>query len=718
MLLIPNVVSAYTSTDYYTKINLVKAGFLDNLWNGTLGFYVDPTGEYYTNTNIFMLKTLAIMAGHGEASGEDIARARILVTKLTTTPCYNYLADLANTWSNKMDGSSTPHWALDQQTAESLYFAWKYRTALGLNETQIDSIIDILQTNKTVSGWYLPAGQNLTVGGTAYDSCPVGSAVCDNQTNCRWQLNRLIYAKVSGSSAYDADIAKSLKRCIYYLDHGYGAPNTGNNSNSGLFPDYSWRYIENSTYDSQAYNAMAVGGVLILYPDISSIVNLTSNEINKLKAWTRHTLGKFLTNGYPNWDDTRGGSRLHNAQYWMFQLEALLGIARSNMGQSTSDYLYAKWLLDKAVDTFFLMDTWNNDFADYAISNPFAIGSGGFEGNKGAANSFFVSNLALAIDFAIADQSSVNPVNLWQWGWYYKFIKISTEKYGAATILNGPDEICMQHWGFARLQDTNSNRILTSIGGYENEGMNFAGTGTGWSFGTNCNGNSCNPTSYAVYRDGNLLSVPSDYSTDVIPLNFNSSLKVTATKSVSPATINTTVEYYQNYIDTTYSITTSSNIANSSIWFSIPLQKTSVVTFKKQDGTTTTVWDRPTITNAGSIDISNCKYIHAKNAGYGVGLLLVPIATANIDNSSYVTMTINDPVSEYCPSYQTYQDRSILIYLIAGNSFGVTTRSITFRTYITNGSDVDAESILANGTLNFGSGGVMTTGSGGTINLQ
>src|SRR5262249_17955556 len=151
------------------------ANYLDELWNASRGWYEDDNGygsQPYTLLNASMLEVIAIQAGHGRASLEDIARAHTVIGKLLSTPAYDHYS-----WHAIMDGSNYFHEAIDQPTAEALFFSWKYRSQLGLDPGTIATIREVLTLNRPVP---IYAGHNLSV-----------DNLLENQSLAKWLLNRL-----------------------------------------------------------------------------------------------------------------------------------------------------------------------------------------------------------------------------------------------------------------------------------------------------------------------------------------------------------------------------------------------------------------------------------------------------------------------------------------------------------------------------------------------
>jgi hypothetical protein len=680
-----------TSVDYLTKIQAVKGSYLDALWNAGTGQYEADNGsgaKGYTWLNAFMVQVSAILAGQGQASADDISRAVAVVGKLIAAPCYaNY------TWTHLMDGTSDRHEAVDQPVAECLYFAWKYRTELGLAAPTVTSIVTILTTNRTVAveeEWQLYGGQNLNVTGTY-----------DNQNLAKWQLNRLTYGKLAGGSL-DAQIQACLKRFVQYIDTPFGAQGAYSAlQGTALFPDYGWRYIDDFPWQSAEYGEMALGGMLLYYPEIETAAALTAGEIAQIKAWERHILGQWQRNGYLNWDTVWSDDRLHLLSYWMWSLRALLGIARSPaLNQGASDHLYAKWLLDQAVSTFDHMDTWNSDPDDGAVGKlPFGttedIFGGDYNNVKASGNAKFIMELALAVDLGIADQASADPENLWGWGWENQHLHVSTPTYSAASLPYAPT-IDAPGWGADAVQSPGdglsritlpTGEILTSLGGYDQEAFSFKVVRDGVTEINTGSSTTGKPTSHQVWRDG-AEQTRVDYDTTEIPTTFDTSIRTLNKRNGTNYRTEVDTTFYPTYITTTYRAVRTGTAGTGQVVLSIPCRQNVVIDYMPLVGAKTVVWDGASLTPAGT---PRCKYIHMKWSQWSAGLLLVP-TSGSLASGAKVTALGSDP-SGY-PARQPDQDRSLLVYL-ADDAPNLGNVSITFSVRMTDGTDAGAESAWA-----------------------
>lgn len=673
----------YTSKEYINKINYIKAGYLDGLWNGVNGWYAEGT-EPYGVLNAHILRTTSILAMLGKASDTDKTRAKTVVDKFFSGVCYNGV-----TWTSDLDGGAL-HEAHDQVISEGLYFAWLARAQLGLTAGQISNIVNAL----TVDGVTTLYGGHIL-------SDP--EAQKDNQNQSKWGLNRWTYAKlVSGGASFDNGISTLIKNFANHIDNAYGTPNTGSNPLTALYPDFGWRYIEAfAGFHSFEYGTMALGGALVFYPQISTAAGLNAGEILKLKAWERHYIGQWTHSGYPNWDTIWSWGRLHVSNYWFWSLRSLLGIAKNTgLNQGTNDYLYAKWMLDRSIDLHTRMDAWSGDAVDGAIAgDPYGLDHSGVGGGyvtyaKSTANAMYAAELAFAVYSGIADSVSMEPVNLWGWNKTSMDIHVSTRSYSAASLPNAPicappgwpgtDSVQMQNWGVSRIAHV-SGEILTGFGGTGEEAFHLKITKDG---ATEIDTSVSIPTAQQVSRDG-IVDSRGDYDTDAVPTEFSGSIKEECSGAGSNYSLGMTTYYYPSHIRQEVVITRTGTPGTGRVELSIPLRKTAIVDYVPISGDTVVVWNRPTMIEAGSPSPSTCKYIHAKWATKNAGLLLIP-QSGTLAGGAKVTMTAVDPSGN--PRRQPDQDRSILLWLAydAGNLGDL---SYVFDLYVTDGTDEDAVSI-------------------------
>ena len=370
--------------------------YMDGLWDDEHGWYAEPdhdTGKpvAVTYANAHMIALVAMLAGHGLADEEDIARVRrLLETHWTVEPAY-----IGSTWLHALgDPSRDYHQANDQVCAEATYFAWKYRDALAIKP----------------------------------------------------------------------ELAEDL-RVILTEDRVMGE-----------------------------YNATCFGGS-IYYPEFADVFSLSEEEQARMRAWQRKILGSWQRNGLPNWDTQYDCYRLYNGQYWGWAIQGLLAMARPgalNMG--TDDHHYARWIFDRALDTFSRMDTWRllcvdeHDPAD-GVPPPnvvpdrwlvrgsvryvaMAQGQARPEVNsKSAFAASFLRHAAHAIEVGIHEVAPREPKTLWRWDWHNRAVYVSTPVYDAASLPKAgtysmwkvPHTIGNQHWGVSRVAAPDG-QILTPQG--------------------------------------------------------------------------------------------------------------------------------------------------------------------------------------------------------------------------------------------------------------
>lgn len=685
------------SADYIAKINQVKTGYLDGKWNPTSGWYESNDGYgviAYTWLNIFMVQTIAILAGQGAASATDISRAQTVIAKLISAPCYT-----GNTWTHYMNGTSDKHGAVDQPVSESLYYAWKYRAALGLSQGVIDSIYSILTVDASIdTAVYSPLPDF---------SLSIDADTLSNQVTAKWKLNRLAYAVMAGATGWASNLSTMVKRFVQYIDQPnpywtlVGFPTAVPN----LYSDYGWSYIPmtggaTQEFPSAEYGQMCLGGLLIYVPEIWSYLNLTPDEIAKLKAWQRHLIGQWQMDGYLNWDTVWSSGRIHYLSYWLWSLRALLGMVRgTNLLQNTNDSLYAKYLLDQAILTYASMDTLSGDPADYALDSYYfdvrddSIYGQVYNNPKSSPNAKFVMELALAVELGVADAPSQAPPNLWTWGWAKKHLHVSTPIYSAASLPHAPittgnwagmDAVQLQHWGVSHIQ-VPRNIWLTGFGGYGLEAFCFSVKRNGV---TEVDTSVSQPTSQSVYYDGSLQSRTA-YDTTVIPDTFTSTIRNLCSKQGTNYLVEVDTFFHVDHIRTTHRATRTGIAGTGIVVHSFPCRKNVVMEYIPVSGSKTVVWNGTTITPAGSPDPSVCRYIHLKWSAWGKGLILIPVSGVVAAGAKVTTLSY---APNGYPKRQPDQDRSLLVYLADGAT-NMGDVSLTYDIYVTDGTDAGAQAV-------------------------
>lgn len=694
---------AKNSADYLAYINNVKMHFLDATWNadgGTNNWYTTNSMgvgyQPYTWLNVFMVQTTAILANLGLASATDITRAQQVISRLITSPCYAH-----GSWTHHMAGTSDYHSAVDQPVAESLYYAHKYRTALGLSAGTISTIYNILTVN-VVSNYVYPNGP-LSITGTM-----------NNQDTAKFQYNRISYGYLAGNTALGLVLSACIKRFVQYMDTPFGASNNGANTLSGLFADFGWRYIEAMPWQSLEYSEMSVGGALLFHPELITAANLTSAEILKMKAWQRHNFGMWQKNGYPNWDTTWSSGRIHSISYWLWSLRALVAIARdTGLNMNADDAKYAKAMLDHSMDTMQHMDVWNSDpTGDYSIArDPMGVlwstyGGGAFQGTikynnvKESSMAKYIMELAMAVDLGVADSASTESPNIWGWNWYTRDVHISTPYYSAASLPWAP-LVSLTAWaadavqgpgdGISRLQ-LPTNEILTNMGGYNSEAFNFLisrNSVTDINTGSTTAGV---PTSQEIWRDG-IAQTRTSYDTQTIQTSFASSIKSLVKRNGSNYRSEVETEFFNDKITWTHRAIRTGTAGTGQVFISFPCVKNCVMEYIPVTGAKTVVWNGTALTPAGSPSATVCKYIHLKWAQWAAGVMLIPAGGVLATGAK---VTASNTVPSGYPDRQPNPDRTLLIYLADGAAL-MGDVSLTYDVKFTDGTDAYADAVF-NGT--------------------
>lgn len=690
---------AKTATDYLARIAALKASYLDALWSVANGWWQDAAGLPDAVANAALVQTIAILAHQGAASETDKSRIRTVIPKLLAAPCY-----ASGTWWSHLDGVGDRHPARDQPISEGLFYAYQYRADLGLDAGVAASILALLTSHRVVPTSIYESADSLSV--------TAGSGTWNNQNLADWQFNVIAYAHLLGSDQ-TTQLQASAKRFIDLIDGPTPEQADAYDPDTYLLADFGWWYIPGMPWNSWEYGAMNYGKFVLRYPELAAALNLTAGEIARVKAWQRHHLGQWQRNGYPNWDTSYSDWRLHSTTYWLWGLISLVGMARAtDLNQGASDHLYAKWLLDQAIDTWDGMDTWRGDAAD-GVPPDFPYGTvpqpwGSYDARQ-RANTWgrfssaakFAAYLAQAVDLGVADQASADPGNLWGWNWTDRSVYVSTTAYHAASLPNAPqvniwgnlDGVQLQHYGVSRIAEP-GGQILTGTGGYGREAFSLLVSRSG---ATQIDtGNRTTPaTSQQVWVDGALQS-RTPYDTQWIVPAFSTSLRQLCTRTGGAYRAEVDTTFGTSKITTTHRAVLTGAAGPASVVMSIPLRRDpggrATIEYVAADGTTTVVWNGSTVTAAGSPAPDACRYIHIKWPTWGAGLALIP-KSATLGSGAKVTALSYDP-NGY-PRRQPDQDRSLLVYLADSTVANVGTVEIEHVLALTDGTDASAATAWA-----------------------
>ena len=674
---IGRVTAPSTTAWYLEKIGDLKSGYLDAKWNEAGGWYrVDSGGIGFPDVtlNAAMVATTAILANRGLASATDKTRALTVVAKMIAAPAY-----AGETWWSGMDGTGDHHAARDQPAAEGLYWAYKYRTDLGMDAPTAATVLHILTVDHAL-------GYNVYQGAHSLD--PTDDY--GGQTLPDWHLNRIIYGHLTGVD-YSAAIRTCVSRFLQYVDETHPA-GPGGSTEPYLFADFGFNYADAMDFPPWEYDAMCFGSFAWWYPDLVTEFGLTAGELALVKAWQRRHLGMWTRAGYPNWDTGYSDMRLHSIAYWMWGLRSLMGIVHaSGLNQDADDAKRAKWLLDKAVERWGAWDEMDGDPADDVppafLFDGYPPGATNYlepqvdnTWSKEIAAAKLMLYLAEFVEAGVGDLPSVDPGNLWGWNWTKKSVYVSTASYYAASLAYAPnpseaayfaDAVQLQHWGPSRIGLPNGD-ILTAIGGTGQEGFSFRTSRDGVKdLDTSDNGTT--PTTHQVWRDG-VEETRTDYDTDVIAPTFATSIRALNSKAGTNYTSEVDTYYYASKITTTHRATLSGAAGHGSHYLSIPIRKNATIVYVASDDTETVVWDGSTVTAAGSPAPASCRRIEIRWARPSVTMTITPTA-ATLGTGAKVTASA--AAIPAFPRREVTSDRSLLIYLADSIAVNVGSTEIT-----------------------------------------
>jgi hypothetical protein len=688
---------AKTATDYMNRIAALRASYLDARWSAANGWYQDAAGLADSVANAAMVQITAIEASRGVATATDKTRALTVIAKLMAAPAWE-VAD--GTWHSFMDGAHAHeggdyHAARDEPITEGLFYAYQYRTELGLDGTTAAAILSRLTTDRAISTSVYGSGRSLDI--------DAGNGSWSNQVLSDWQFNTIAYAYLLGANV-GAELSASAKRFIDKIDGPKHTPFTIYDPETFLFGDFGWWYTAGMPWNSWEYGAMCYGKMVRRYPELASALSLTADEIARMKAWSRHHLGQWQRNGYPNWDTSYSDWRLHSTTYWMWGLQALIGMARATaLNQGASDHLYAKWILDNAIDTWDRMDTWRGDAADGVppefpfgtVPQPWAAYSAYARANtwgKHTTAAKFAAYLAQAVELGVADAASADPGVLWGWNWITKDIHVSTPAYDAASLPYAPavdiwgsaNSVQLQHWGISRIAKP-TGEILTATGGYGLEAFSFRVSRGGVTDIDTGDPAAAQP-SQSVWRSAS-PETHAAFATDTIPPSMTT-LRSLCSRTGTNYRVDVDTTFYPDRIRSTHRAVLTGAAGAAVAVMSVPARKDAVIEYVAADGTKTVVWNGTTLAPAGSPGHLACRYIHVKWTGFSAGLVIIP-RSSTLGVGAKVTALGADPSGH--PGRQPDQDRSLLVYLCDTTTAEIGRVEITHDYVLTDGTDAGAE---------------------------
>lgn len=399
-----DVGEASAAASYWRQVEKTYQRYLRDRWDPFLCSYP---------ANGFMAVIHSVRAGLGYGGEEDCERARRCVDLIVSPPLWDAER---GAWRVAYPPSFGYHPSVDARYVEGLFYAWKYREEIGLSAHQTGRIVDVLcakaQSAFFREDWF-------------------------NQENAYWH-NNAIYA------AYEVTGDKQYADCwIRYFEHFVEHIDKPSRSASGdelscyLWPDFAWNYNDRF-YDTTEYGEMCYGG-MINYQRMKDcgVYSLDEAGLARVQGYQQYALGMWQLDGYLNWDTGYGPERLLNGEYWAFALRGLTALVfADSLSSRPEDSAYARLILDRAVDLFRRMDTWNADAEDGAAPlQPYGVGYA--FGSKYELNVIFIANLCIALELGIDRTQAQDPHTLWRYNWHHRKLAVTTSTYSSGIVARG-----------------------------------------------------------------------------------------------------------------------------------------------------------------------------------------------------------------------------------------------------------------------------------------
>ncbi|MBI4531376.1 MAG: hypothetical protein HY709_07615 [Candidatus Latescibacteria bacterium] len=416
---------------YWQHVERTYQAYLHPRWNEFLRSYGDAG-------NPWMAVIHSIRAGMEQGTEEDRHRACRCVDLLMSPSSWD--AEKSS-WRVGYPPGFGYHPSVDSRCVEGLYYAWKYRQAIGLSEKQTTRIVEILRAKADSAfnreDWF-------------------------NQENAYW-YNNAIYAayEVTGEEKYADYWVRYLEHFVEYLDKPIHTP-WEENFSGYLWPDFSWNYNDRF-FDTVEYGLMCYGG-MINYQRMKDrgVYSFDEQQLRKVQGYQQYVLGMWQLDGFINWDTGYGPERLLNAEYWAFAQRGLIAlIYADSLNTDPEDTSYAKFIFDRGVELFERMDTWQGDPEDGAVPlQPYGVGYA--FGSKYETNLMFIANLCIAMDLEVDKVEAKDPGAFWRYNWYHRKLAVSTGHYSTGIVAAGTGNFNYGGLEFTGLFDRWGRNLLTA----------------------------------------------------------------------------------------------------------------------------------------------------------------------------------------------------------------------------------------------------------------
>ncbi len=395
---------------------------LEKYWNPDSGYYESPV-RTSSLTNAMYVQAVSILAGHGMATADQVARAVKVVEKLVSHPVRD---EDGLGVSLDMGFRGTSHMSVSGPYCTALAYAHTYADSMSLSASlQVRIVESIAEQLHWLS-------DQLT-----------GKTGGSNQLAMRWLPEAAAAYALVGHGAEAAEVIIQCMRQV--VDH-YALTGPGF-ARPWINPDWTWVYgahnlqqlsgaqsdfhpvLMRAEYNFTYLSHCAAGGLF----SHRVLGGLPEGYAAVLSSMLRVSLGHWAVSGYPLWLSTQLDHRMHSSNYWVWCFYSL--VAMSSWPYWDEEYRStSKLIFDNAIRMvhrlFVVPDEADVSAEMYPVLRR---ESGSLNRHADLVLSMAAAYTAMAIDFAI-DLSSIavqGPPLTWGFEHAARNLYVSTPLYGA-----------------------------------------------------------------------------------------------------------------------------------------------------------------------------------------------------------------------------------------------------------------------------------------------
>ncbi len=401
-------------------------------WSPAFSSYRAPGGTYATVINARMLQVHAgaALAGHEGASRDD-DRARALTARLLQSPApwrtsgagvpHEKMFHLPGWTTSLTDPDAVMDKAVDPQVAQALVAAWRARTALGLEATTVQAVVQAVSAVARCAFFRYP-GIRL------------------NQLNWNCALYALDAELTGATDLLRGDYRAQMLRFATYAtraEHQGGCPNLGPGWHFDYLPNHdpaSMANLDAPEYANEVLDCVRHYDTALT----AGMEPLPNAAIEVFRAYARRTLyGDWTHAGYLNWDTGLGAQRRYIGKVFAFAQQGLMSMATSPVVQSVPGMAgHAHWLFERGLDLYLRL---LSQMPVGAV--PPAVQFGEDSHPEGPDDRLLfaarmASNAAQAVQLDLAAVPSTEPPPMYSFDPDSQRLAVSTPRYSTAILVH------------------------------------------------------------------------------------------------------------------------------------------------------------------------------------------------------------------------------------------------------------------------------------------